>query len=265
MSGSKTPQAPGPGQPQNVEPERAPAPPRVTTSPALYDQLWELAWGDVQAHGPVHRHTIEQLVRLIRAIPVRSVLDVGCGAGDLLAALHAERRYDLAGADLSEAALTKARARVPSGRFYTLDIQRARLPQSFDLVVSVQVLEHLVDDIAALCNMGAMAKRFVLFSTVLGRMRRSEIRIGHVRNYSVPEIQQKLAAAGLTPIQIRRWGFPFYSPLYRTLVEYLPGGPPLGSMGRLSRGIAHLLYHLYRANWPGRGDIVTVLAAPQPI
>lgn len=51
-------------------------------------------------------------------------------------------------------------------------------------------------------------------------------------------------------------GFPFYSPLCRTLSEWLPGGPPLGPMGKWQRLTARALYQLYRYNWPGRGDVL---------
>jgi hypothetical protein len=132
-------------------------------------------------------------------------------------------------------------------------------------VISIQVIEHLVDDIAALRHMAAMAARFVCISTMRGRMRRSELAIGHVRNYSVVELHRKLEAAGLAPFRTYGWGFPFYSPLYRTAVEWLPGGPPGGAMGPLSRAAAGALYQLYRLNWPGRGDVLTVIARPVPM
>ena len=91
-------------------------------------------------------------------------------------------------------------------------------------------------------------------------MRRSESAIGHIRNYSSMELQRKIEAADLEIVWICGWGFPFYSPVYRTLAEWLPGGPPTGAMGRPSQIVAAALYHLYRLNWPGRGDVITCLA-----
>jgi hypothetical protein len=93
-------------------------------------------------------------------------------------------------------------------------------------------------------------------------MRRSERFIGHVRNYKRGQLEAKLAAAGLRIVHVEGWGFPFYSPLYRSLAEWLPGGPPVGPMGRIGRLTAASLYQLYRLNWPGRGDVVSVLAQP---
>jgi hypothetical protein len=143
-----------------------------------------------------------------------------------------------------------------------LDVQREALPRTFDLVISLQVVEHLLDDVSAISNMAKMAERFLLIATMQGKMRKSELAIGHMRNYSAAELQKKVEAAGFEVVWIRGWGFPFYSPLYRTVAEWLPGGPPTGAMGRSSQLVAAALYQLYRLNWPGRGDVVTVLAKP---
>ena len=229
-------------------------------SETSYDELWDTAWGDIQRHGPVHRHATEDLLRTVESLNVRTILDVGCGSGDNLEALAGEQRYVLTGVDVSERALAIAARRVPNAELAVLDVQREALPRSFDLVTSLQVVEHLVDDVSAIRNMGRMTGQYLLVATMQGRMRRSELAIGHIRNYSAIELQRKIELAGLEIVWIRGWGFPFYSPLYRTVAEWLPGGPPTGAMGRSSRIIASVLYQLYRLNWPGRGDVITCLA-----
>ena len=115
-------------------------------STAQYDDLWRTAWGDMQHYGPVHRHTLEDLVRTVCALDVKSVLYVGCGSGENLAALATCNRFELSGADVSDEALNLARQRVPSARFQKLDAQREALTEKFDLVMSIQVVEHLYDE-----------------------------------------------------------------------------------------------------------------------
>jgi SAM-dependent methyltransferase len=237
----------------------------VSNSDPSYDALWRSAWGEIQRLGPVHRHTREDAARVVGGLDVRSVLDVGCGSGDNLAYLAGLGRYELAGTDVSHEALALARARVPDARLAPLDIERERLPERFDLVMSVQVVEHLVDDVEALRNMASMAGKYVYTSTVAGRMRKSEPAIGHVRNYSPIELVRKLELAGLEVLWVRGWGFPFYSPVYRTVAEWLPGGPPTGSPGAVGALGARLLYHLYRLNVPGRGDVLSSLARPREL
>jgi len=229
-----------------------------------YDRLWTGTWGDLQRIGPVHRHQREELTTLTARLDVHTVLDVGCGSGDNLAALAtAMPHLALSGVDVSPEALALARARVPGARLFALDVQSDRLNERFDLVISIQVIEHLEDDVAALRNMAAMANRWVLVTTMRGRMRPSERLIGHLRNYSDHELREKAASAELEVFDIFGWGFPFYSPLYRTVGEWLPGGPPQGKIGAKQQTLANLLYHLYSLNIPRHGDVVTMLARPQ--
>lgn len=225
-----------------------------------YDELWQRTWGELQSYGPVHRHLREQVVRLVRDLGVRTILDVGCGAGDALMAIARDGAHDLYGVDVSSEALALAKRRVPGARFAALDVQRGGLRGRFDLVMSIQVIEHLPDDEAALRTMAGMSRAFVFVSTIGGRMRPSERAIGHVRNYTREELKAKLERAGLRPLWLRGWGFPFYSPLYRTLAELLPAGPPSGEVGPVARLGGAVLYQLYRANLPGRGDILSALA-----
>ena len=192
-----------------------------------YDHLWSGAWGDIQRLGPVHRRQTEALLKLIAKLKVRTVLDVGCGSGDNAAALkHAMPQLELSGVDVSPEALALAAQRVPGASLRELDVQRDNLKETFDLVMAIQVVEHLADDTAALRNMALMSKQWVLVTTMRGRMRKSELAIGHFRNYSDVELRAKAQIAGLEVVDIFGWGFPFYSPLYRTMIEWLPGGPP---------------------------------------
>jgi SAM-dependent methyltransferase len=214
----------------------------------------------MQRYGPVHRHIQQDILRVVKALDVRSILDVGCGSGENLALLHEVGRYELAGADISSHALELARKRLPRAEFSVLDIEATCLDRQFDLVISVQAIEHVADDIAALRNIARMSRRYVFISTMAGRMRRSEVSIGHLRNYSRVELETKLQRAGLYLRWTHRWGFPFYSPMFRSLVELAPGGPPSGRVGPLGRGIAGSLYQLYRLNVPGRGDVLSALA-----
>jgi SAM-dependent methyltransferase len=233
-------------------------------STETYDQLWTETWGDQQRYGPVHRRQREALVKLITKLDVRSVLDVGCGSGDNLRAMaQAMPHLVLTGTDISSEALAVAAQHVPGAIFKQLDAQKEKLDDRFDLVMCNQVVEHLKDDTAALRNLALMAKKWVLVATMRGHMRPSELAIGHIRNYSDVELRAKAESAGLEVVDMFGWGFPFYSPLYRMAIEWLPGGPPEGNFGVVQRSIANFLYHLYALNIPRHGDVVTMLARPR--
>lgn len=90
------------------------------------------------------------------------VLDVGCGAGNLLDLLK-ERGVPAEGADISEEALNICRAK--GHKVASLDLVSGKLPfpdQSFDQVVLLDVLEHSYDPENLLREARRVAKSFVI-------------------------------------------------------------------------------------------------------
>ena len=102
------------------------------------DELWELVPVE---RGPAPAH----LVEFVRALGrVDRALDLGCGDGRLTVELDAAERT---AADVSEAALARARARLPDVRIVELEPD-APLPfadGTFDLVLCVETVEHVRD------------------------------------------------------------------------------------------------------------------------
>lgn len=227
-----------------------------------YDHIWADVYGDMQHSGPVHRH-MRRIVRgLLKELDYDSVLDVGCGPGhnfDLLTESHAVRRF--AGIDISGQAIERARKEHPTGEFRVLDIERNRLDGQWDLVFSSLLLEHLPDDAAALRNLRAMTGRHLLVTTIAGdyeRYRAWDSQMGHVRNYRVGELEAKLGDAGFVTEKVIYWGFPFYTPLGRTLQNASSMGK--GKFGLGARVAAEVMNIVYAFNSHRRGDLLIALA-----
>jgi SAM-dependent methyltransferase len=199
---------------------------------------------------------------MLARLEYQSVLDVGVGFGHNLDALTAGRApIRVAGVDVSQRAVDHVRARWP-GEFHRLDITEQRLPERFDLVFSALVLEHLVDDEAALVNMRKMTEGHLLIATIGGdyeRYRPWEEQVGHVRNYGPGELDAKLRAAGFAPERSLKWGFPLYSPLARRLQNRMRATHQLSPAARLSARVMYLLFFL---NSSRRGDLLLTLARP---
>ena len=141
-------------------------------------------------------------------------------------------------------------------------MERDRLDERFDLVFSALLLEHLEDDLAALRNMRAMTGGRLVVVTIAGdydRHRAWEERVGHVRNYAPGELERKLEDTGFTGVEATYWGFPFYSPLVRRLLNRTSPTPELGAGARMA---ARLLYLLYFLNSSRRGDLLVASARP---
>lgn len=93
---------------------------------------------------------IERLLGSL-VLPGRSVVELGCGTGNLLAALKPGRGV---GVDFSPAMLDIARAKYPALSFEIDDIEDLRLRETFDYVVVSDVIGSLADVWAAFRNIG---------------------------------------------------------------------------------------------------------------
>jgi SAM-dependent methyltransferase len=226
-----------------------------------YDQMWTQVYGDAPHEGPVHRHMKRIVSELLAQIEYESVLDVGCGPGYNLPMLCEGRELrHVAGIDISAWAVNQARS-AGAGEFRVLDIQEERLDGSWDLVHCSLVLEHLAEDLAALHNMRPMTDKYLLATTIAGNLERyrfQEQQVGHVRNYRIGELEEKLQEVGFEVQRAIYWGFPFYSPLGRTLQACTGFGH--GNLNRTSGFLAEAMYRLYFLNSRRRGDLLVVLA-----
>ena len=105
----------------------------------------------------VESRRIEAIFRLLDARPRDRVLEVGCGAGHLLARLPAGRAV---GIDLAESVLERTTARL-GGRALLAQAEAGTLPfapAAFERVYCSEVLEHVVDPRAAVAEIGRVLK-----------------------------------------------------------------------------------------------------------
>lgn len=116
--------------------------------------------------GNFHR----EVAHLVHRARPRSLLDLGCGEGYVLDALVRSGVADeldiaLTGADLSQRAVERARARL--GDRATVRCADATAPNfdgSFDLVMMLEVLEHLEDPAIMLDHLDALTTRHLVLS-----------------------------------------------------------------------------------------------------
>ena len=230
---------------------------------ANYEKIWEEKWGDMQTYGPIHRHHRRLLAKMLSEIHFDSLLDVGCGAGqNIHHAMACKELKRVAGIDISEEALKIAKTNLPNEIQLTqLNILEKTLPEKFDLVICFDVIEHIVDDGIFLSSINKMTGKYLIISTLQGRMRDFEKDIGHIRNYKKGELQEKLIRAGFIIDKTIEWGFPLYSPLYRNLLNNnVSQTITTGSFGFLKRILCHILYLLFMLNTARKGDIIVIRA-----
>src|SRR4051794_24087865 len=92
--------------------------------------------------GALKRAYLREMKRCYRFLvpPQKRILEIGCGSGDLLAAL---KPSDGVGIDFAEAVLDSARRRHPSLTFLCSDAHRLPLEGTFDFII----LSDLVNDL----------------------------------------------------------------------------------------------------------------------
>lgn len=116
-----------------------------------YDQVYSVS---ARYRGPPEKSGHYRLWMDVaqRVNPESRVLEVGCGTGQLAEMLHAKGLVAYRGFDFSDVAVELARSRVPTFRFDKLDArdQDAYAGYDYDLALTVEVLEHLDDDLSVL-------------------------------------------------------------------------------------------------------------------
>lgn len=149
------------------------------------------------------REFIQYFSGLINGFRAHRVLEVGCGEGLLLAAIDAPEKH---ATELAARALEKASARTQATLSLALCERLPYLDGVFDLVTSVGVMEHFIDDHAA--------TREVF--RVLGRGGRYVVLI-HVQLTTLQSLRQKISEYVFPrprPIRLARW---LAGKLYKTI------------------------------------------------
>lgn len=140
--------------------------PELLENPHLPDDATARAYHDLARTHRWLGNTAE-IVRLLRRdpLPVRSVLDIGCGHGALLNHLHRELGVDVAGIDLRPAPASSA-APIITGNAVTDPLPNA------DVAVAVCLAHHLSesDFIRLVQNVSRSCRRFIVLDLVRHRL-----------------------------------------------------------------------------------------------
>ena len=162
-----------------------------------------------QRRGPgAYYHARTQRLIRERISPGLRVLEVGCGPGDLLAALEPSEGL---GVDISPGMVELARRRHPTLRFEVADAHSLGVDGPFDVIVCHDLLAHLDDVLVALERLRAVASddtRMIItsYNFVWAPVLRLAQRLG--RRAAVPaenwlsrhDIRNLLELAGFSPM-----------------------------------------------------------------
>lgn len=140
-------------------------------------------------------------------------LEIGCGAGTLLAELSASG-FDALGMETSEEAFVMAQNVLrESGELAELvAVPAAEWSDAFDIVAAFDVLEHIQDDGAAIRSWKSWLKRggkmLLTVPAHPSRWGSGDVWAGHFRRYTKAGLVDLVQAAGLNVQRIECYGFP---------------------------------------------------------
>jgi hypothetical protein len=94
--------------------------------------------------------------------------------------------------------------------------------RKYDMICSFDVLEHIDDWKELVLQFANSSTQYILLSVSTGRMRKHELKLGHVRNFKCGEIESFMENETMfRPVKIYYAGFPFYSPIARDLTSLM--------------------------------------------
>jgi len=162
-----------------------------------------------------------------------ALFDVGCGTGQTVRALASAGFKPVVGSDLSRYALRKATEAVPECVFLTADAMKLPVPDAtLGCVTSLDVIEHLDDDVAALREYARAAAGGLVACTVPAyawAWSQHDVHLGHRRRYTRALLMEAVERAGLETISCRYFHHWLVAPA--VLLRKTP-------LGRLFRGQA---------------------------
>jgi len=200
--------------------------------PNSNSSMWDLYWTDFGAATgvePARQWRRDAILGFIKPTGVTSVLDVGCGKGELLLAVNAQSSESLLmGVDNSDGGLNNLRSLIPNCLIGKVDFDDSDAVLKFFIstkvaafthIVCSEVVEHLEHDCHLLQVMhDSMGQNAKLILTVPGGpITKIDRQVGHLRHYSRKSILLKMESVGFQNITLYTLGFPFFN-LYKLII-----------------------------------------------
>ena len=178
------------------------------TAVSMADEWFKYATADHFWMQWRHEILVRQLTRIAR--PINRALDVGCGHGIVRQLVEHDLGFAVDGCDLNRNALEMAAD--GKGRLLVYDIfdRDPGLLEAYDLILLMDVIEHVDDDIGFLNTSlehlkpgGIVALNVPAHMALYGKY--DEV-LGHKRRYNIPRIEWLFRQANIERLSITPWG-----------------------------------------------------------
>ena len=153
-----------------------------------------------------------------------SVLEIGCGTGELLASLNPGRGI---GIDISPKTIDMARSKFPDLQFYVGDAENMQLNEKFDYIIMVETIGHVDDIQLAFKELHKVCRpetRLIivhynyLWEPALKAAEYLRLRMRHLLQHWLP-LEDISNLLDLNDFQVIQKGYRFLLPIYIPLIS----------------------------------------------
>jgi ubiquinone/menaquinone biosynthesis C-methylase UbiE len=175
-------------------------------------EIWDFEPGS----DPMEIHRCMAAWSVFPSKQVNSLLDVGCGNGYFCHWISAKKNIQkVVGADISEGRLTRASTRYPNIEFVHSDILHLPFTNSqFDVVASIEVIEHQLDPLAALKELSRVSRRWVVITVPNREVLQKALcpyclkifpYAGHLHSFDIDRVKEMANQAHLVSERVRTY------------------------------------------------------------
>jgi len=186
----------------------------------MRNKIKKVKWGEDPEVGGPRNYFRETLIvnYLKKHVSKGLIFDAGCGNGSLSIRI-AEKGFKVEATDIAKKSLDYFKNKVIKKDIKNINIKYGSISKtnyksnSFDGIVSGEVLEHLVDDKKAIKEFYRLLKKGgICVVTVPAKMDKWDFvddASGHIRRYKREEISDKFNEQGFKVLNCFYWGFTF--------------------------------------------------------
>lgn len=159
----------------------------------------------MQSHIDYDTWLVREKVKYLDFPPkgVTTVLDVGCGRGELLHLLKG-KGFKIEGCDIDDMLLEKSAAFAQVKRANILELSQVYPENSFDLITCLHVLEHSLHPYLALQELKKVTKKYTLLAVPNARYIAHDERITHLYSWNGDTLKNLLEKAGLKILNLKQ-------------------------------------------------------------